>query len=712
LRLYWIIVSLACALTAPLILVSNPIRTSLQNLLFDQFQRWSPRVDPPDPAVRVVEVDDESIQRLGQWPWPRERLAKLVDALSDAGAAAIGLDVLFSEKERGDSEDGDAALVRAIANRPVALGEFLPDAHTGSVGVAKAGFASAGDDPALFLPRVMGQMGPLPELSRSAAAVGFLNWLPDGDRVVRRVPLLLNVDGKFQPSLAMETLRVAQGASTYLIKSSNANGEFAFGAQTGINGIKNGDAIIPTDDGGELRVYFSQFDPRVVIPAWKALEKGADLSDVAGKIVFIGVSASLLSDIVATPLRVSAPGVETHAQIIEQILSGVRLARPDWAPGAEFFLSLAVSLALAASLPRISPLGCAVAGGGLMASLGYFSWNAFRSFGLLIDPILPALSSGGVYLTAMLTLYALKRQQENEIRSAFGRFVSPAVVARLAENPEHLTLGGLQRTLTLMFCDIRSFTTLSEGLNATELTKFLNDYLTPMTDAVLDSQGTVDKYMGDAIMAFWNAPLDDPAHAEHAARVALRMRAMLKDLNEGWRRAAEAAGKVFVEVKFGIGLNTGECCVGNLGSIRRFDYSAIGDEVNIASRLEGASKFFQVDIVASESTRREVQNFAWVEIDSVIFKNKTRPIAVYALVGDSAFAAQPAFKQLELANAEMLEAYRDRRFEEATRLADTASRLAPAFLQGLYEFHGKRFSQLASAAAAPNWRPVLALDEK
>ena len=212
---------------------------------------------------------------------------------------------------------------------------------------------------------------------------------------------------------------------------------------------------------------------------------------------------------------------------------------------------------------------------------------------MLLDPVAPSLSSGFVFLAAVGQLYGQKRQQVHEIRSAFGRFVSPAVVARLAEHPENLQLGGQQRDLTLLFCDIRSFTTLSEGLSAVELTKFLNEYLTPMTNVVLKEMGTVDKYMGDAIMAFWNAPLDDPGHGVHAVRAALEMRETLAALNDQWRQKAEQAGEAFRPVKFGIGLNTGECCVGNLGSTLRFDYSAIGDEVNVASRLEGFFKVFR-----------------------------------------------------------------------------------------------------------------------
>ena len=249
----------------------------------------------------------------------------------------------------------------------------------------------------------------------------------------------------------------------------------------------------------------------------------------------------------------------------------------------------------------------------------------FASFGLLLDPVPPIFSSTVVYLTGMVTLYGLKQREEREMRSAFGRFVSPAVVARLAQHPENLKLGGEERVLTVMFCDLRSFTTLSEGFTAVELTHFLNDYLTPMTDAVLDASGTVDKYIGDAIMAFWNAPLDDPDHARNAVEAALKMRALLASLNVRWRAEAAEKGRRFTQVKFGIGLNTGQCCVGNLGSTRRFDYSAIGDEVNVASRLEGSSKQFGVDIVASESTRALTPDYAWLEIDQVLLEEQDAP---------------------------------------------------------------------------------------
>ena len=262
------------------------------------------------------------------------------------------------------------------------------------------------------------------------------------------------------------------------MKSTTAFGSTA-GKSAGIEAIKDGDVVVPVQTDGTLRVWFAKSDPRRSIPAWKVLQPDADLSDLAGKLVLVGASASMLSDIVATPLDPSTPGVEAHAQLIEQILSGVTLERPDWAPGAELWASAALSLVLAALLPFIPIYWTALFGMAAAAGLAGLSWNAFTQHGVLFDPVLPSLSSGFVFLAGVGQLYGEKRQQVNQIRSAFGLYVSPAVVARLAEHPENLQLGGQQRDLTLMFCDIRSFTTLSEGFTAVELSTFLNEYLSP-----------------------------------------------------------------------------------------------------------------------------------------------------------------------------------------------------------------------------------------
>ena len=716
-RLYALTTATACGLALLAGVVGAPARAVMQNLVFDQYQRWKPRPYAFDQPVRIVAIDDESLKRLGQWPWPRERLAALVDAVKRAGAASISFDFLFSEKDRGDAtapadNTPDDAFARSMDGAAVVLGSFVTELPNGASTSTKAGFVTAGDDAAKFLASYPGLLSPVPELAEHAAGIGFLNWRPDADRVVRRVPLILNVNGALQPSLAMEALRTAQGASTYIVKSSNASGETAFGQVYGVLAIRDGDLTIPTDATGDVRVYFAQADPRRSIAAWKALEPGADLSDLRGKIVFFGASAALLSDIVATPLSAAMPGVEAHAQIVEQLLSGQTLRRPDWAPSAEWIATALICAALVVTTWFLGPYLAALAYGAVLAAIVAVSWFAFSRHGILIEPTYPAFSAAAVYFAGVSTLYAVKRHQEREIRSAFGRFVSPAVVARLAEMPGALELGGLQRELTLLFCDIRGFTTISEGLTASELTHFLNQYLTPMTDAILDREGTIDKYMGDAIMAFWNAPLDDPDHAAHAVESALKMRETLVGLNDGWRTNAKSEGRPYKPVRFGIGLNSGECCVGNLGSLRRFDYSAIGDEVNVASRLEGACKIFQVDIIGSETVRAEAPDFAWLEIDSVVVKGKTRPVGLYALAGDSAVAASDEFADLSRLHAAMLAAYRNRDFAGAISMSNEAAARAPIAVRGLYSYNLRRFTQLADSVQDADWRPLVALDEK
>ena len=353
-RSYVLVVVGAYILTLAFGSLLTPLRANLENLVFDQYQRWQPRPYAFDQPVRIVDIDDESIHLIGRWPWPRQTMAQLVEALAKAHVAAIGFDVLFSEADRpsgdmkacmqgavhaADAEarcqervDGDVAFAHAIADRSVVLGVFLTPTHNGSQAslTTKAGFSFVGDPPNPFLDKFNGALAPIPALADPAAGLGFLNWLPDNDRVIRRVPLLLDVNGQIQPSLALETLRVAEGASGYVVKSA---GEFGGTSNTsvGVEAIKVGDLVVPVQADGNLRVWFASSDPRRLIPAWKVLQPDADISDLAGKLVFVGASATTLSDIVATPLNPSTPGVEAHAQLIEQILSGVTLERPDWA---------------------------------------------------------------------------------------------------------------------------------------------------------------------------------------------------------------------------------------------------------------------------------------------------------------------------------------------------------------------------------------------
>jgi adenylate cyclase len=628
----------------------------LSNFVFDSFQRISPRAYNPATPVRIIDIDDASLKRMGQWPWPRVRLAELIEKLHDAGAAAIGLDIVLAEPDRTSPENllpllpsgierdalakamiglpgHDALFARTLTGKPVVLGALYTNTPGGSAPEAKFGMALAGDAPEQFLMNFDGVVPPLTLFQSEVAGIGALNWAPDRDLIVRRAPLLITHKGTMQPSLAAELLRVAQGAGTYVVRSSNASGQTAFGAATGLNAIKIGTLEIPTSARGDIRVRYTPSDPRRFISAADVFSGTIGKEQIAGQILLIGSSAAGLSDLRATPLDASVPGVEVHAQLLEHMLEGRALTRPDWAPALEWLGAILLSVILVFVANHFAPLVGAALGAAVVALLWGGSWLAFTRYDLLLDPLFTTLTSGLVYLAGVVTLFRSERLRRVAVRAAFSRFVSPDVVEAIAESPERLKLGGEMRDLTLMFSDMRDFTGISEGLDAETLTAFMNSYLAPMTDIILGKRGTLDKYMGDAIMAFWNAPLDDPLHARHACEAALDMLAALETLNAQWHKEAIAAGRDFAPIKIGIGINTGMGCVGNFGSELRFDYSVLGDDVNVASRIETLTKQYRKPIIASQSTQQAAPDFIWEALDDVQVKGRVETTRIYALLG-------------------------------------------------------------------------------
>jgi adenylate cyclase len=701
--------------------------------VFDHFQALRPRPYVPAP-VRVVDIDEESLDRLGQWPWPRDLVARLAGRLREHDAAALAFDVVFAEPDRtslavflrglkgeaarralseaaaeGASLDHDEALAAVIAGGRAVTGFALVERSARADPAVKAGFAFAGQDPLPFAPRFAGAVASLPPLEAAAAGNGALNVIPDRDGVVRRLPLVLASGDRLHPSLALEALRVAQGARGYAIKSTDAHGVPGFGAKTGISSLKVGDFVAPTDANGQLWLYDTGAVPDRSIPAWQVLADGFDGGAVAGAIVFVGSSAVGLHDLRATPLSGAAPGVTLHAQAAEQILLGAFLHRPDWATGAEVVFLLVVGLALVAALPRLGALASGAVGAASLALALAASWFAFAETGLLFEPIYPALVVLLVYLASSLVGYLATERERQRVRGAFSRYLAPALVERLAASSETLRLGGETRDMTILFCDIRGFTALSERLDAAALTHLVNRFFTPMSAAILEHGGTVDKFIGDCVMAFWNAPLDDPEHARHACRAALDMAARMEPLNRELAGEAEAANRPFIPVRIGIGLNTGACCVGNLGSEQRFDYSVIGDPVNIASRFEGLTKTYGVEIVIGESTRGLAPEFAAVELDLVLVAGKSTPVRVYALVGDADVAAGAAFRALAAEHAEMLDAYRARRFAEAAGRLARCQEIGRGFeLDRVWRLYDDRIHELAKAPPDRAWNGVYA----
>ena len=716
---------------AALVSLQQPaLLTHLQNLVWDNYQRAKPRIYQPMP-VRIVDIDEESLKRLGQWPWPRTEIARLVDRLAEMGAATVVYDILFPEPDRispkslqnffGDQPenselsnalallpDSDAMLAESTARVPsVAAFALLENGSVKSSVTAKAGFAVGGDDPLThhFLRSFQGAVTTLPILEQAAQGNGAVNYAPDSDNVIRRAPLLYEYDGHIVPTLATEALRVAQGAQSYVVKSSGASGEAAFGEHTGLVGLKIGQFEIPTDAQGALILHDTGQVAERFISAWQILEPGFDAEKVAGQIVILGSSAQGLNDIKTTPLSPAIPGVEVHALVIEQILAGDYLSRPDLAPGAEFFYLLTFGVIMILAMRRMGALWSLILGASAVTIAWSASWYGFSRYGYLIDPLFPTLVAVLIYVSSSLISFLRTEGEKKFIRSAFGRYMSPVLVEAIAKDPKRLQLGGEIRELTILFSDIRGFTKISESLNPQALTRLINNYLTPMTSIIQEQKGFIDKYIGDCIVAFWNAPLDDPAHVPNAVRTALKMREKLREMNRSWRAEAEAEGRKFIKIKTGLGLNTGDCCVGNLGSEQRFDYSVLGDAVNTAARLEGLTKGYGLDLIIGESTANRCAEFALVEIDQVKVKGRATPLRIFTVMGDEDFAKTPEFKIMHDRQAELLDAYRRQDWDAASAALVDCRKLAPS-LEGLHDVFSGRIAEYRANPPPADWDGV------
>ncbi len=706
---------------------------SLRYIVFDSYQRISPSRLSAEFPVRIVDIDEASLTRIGQWPWPRSVMATLVDHLGAQGAKAIAVDIMFPEADRTSPEQvlrwqpperadrlksliqdwasNDGLFADAIGKHPVVLAAALTDRGTADKDFpVKAGLVVIGDNPAPFLKSFSTFSGNLTSLTDKASGVGSINWIPDRDQVVRRVPLFLAQGQTLVPSLALETMRVAEDASTYAIKASNASGETAFGRHSGINHVRVGKHVIPTDPDGGIWIKFRRSNPQEFIPAWKVLDDEIDRSEVEGKIVLIGTSAAGLMDLRATPLDAAVPGVEVHQQILEHILSDHFLTRPDYAPPFELIATILAILVLAFVSPRISASAAAVLGVLVISTFFAVAVGAYLKKGLLFDPLYPSLCIFLFEVASAFYLYRRTEIQRAEVRRAFGQYVSPDVVEQLIAHPERLALGGEVRELTLMFCDVRNFTRISEGMTAVELTNFINGLLTPLTDIIIQHRGTIDKYMGDAIMAFWNAPLDDPIHARHAYTAAVDMARKMIDLNADWQKQAAASGRTFPSVRIGIGINTGDCCVGNLGSLKRFDYSAIGDNVNVTSRLEGLTKFYGLQVIFGEETVRQLPGFSFLEVDLVRVKGRASPSRIFTpLAIFSELAGKEA--RLQAAQEKLLANYRQGRWSEALVALEECRACGVKSLQDLYALYERRITECSKNPPA-DWDGIYSAEEK
>lgn len=692
------------------------VPTLASHLTFDAYQRLSPR-PYGDVPVRVIDIDEASLAAFGQWPWPRTRIAAMVERLSALGASAIVFDILFAEPDQTsplnvvaalpvvseqDRErlaqivaplpDHDQALASALETRPAVLGFALSATPNKRRPILKAGVVFAGTDPAVILPPFPGSVPPIPVLEGAASGIGSVSLSRnDTSGIVRRVPMLFTDGERTYPSLVVEALRVAQGASSIIVRSTGASGENNAGVPALVE-LKVGEFRAPLTRDGEMWLRYDQDRPERYVSARELLQPADDEAHdaalrarVEDQIVFIGTSAAGLLDIRATPLGETVPGVSIHAQAAEQILAGSFVARPDWAEGLEIVATVAFCLIVIALLLVLdASLAFAVITVVMLLIVGG-AWLTFTHAGLLLEPLVPSLSAGGVFMGVLAVLYFTSDREKRFIRQAFGQYIVPELVKKLEESPGSLKLGGETRRLSIMFLDVRGFTGISEALSADEVVTLLNRLFSPLSDAILREQGTIDKYIGDSIMAFWNAPVEVSDHPLRACRAALAMRALVDELNEQDAVGLAAQGRGDLLVKIGIGINTGPACVGNMGSERRFNYSVVGDAVNVAARIESNCKELGVDILISESTAEAAPGLAVLEAGEVTLRGKSRPLKLFALVGDETFAATPEFSKLASLHACLMADAEDADFAGLAVAIETCRALAGPRLKSFYD---------------------------
>ena len=712
------------------------------NLVFDSYQKAAPREQPELP-IKIVLIDDLALEKLGQFPWPRTVMAELIEQLAAVGAATVALDIVFSEPDRtspnemkqlylrqGLSEeqlsqisalqDHDVLLSKSFKKIRVVGGFFLNNSDNGAKPPVRHGpFSYSGSQqtpiPYGAIKNYSGAVVSQKIIDKRLAGAGFLTIQKSG--VQREVPLIARIGEEVYPSLSLEALRISMRAKNKgTIKSTAGSGKYGSRGRDAIAEIKIGKIIIPTTPRGALRLHYATLGSNEQISAWHLLDPNADKAALKkkfdGALVFVGASATGLRDNVSIPIQdTSVPGVTVHAQAAAQMLTQSFLQRPDWINGVEMAVLLVAGILIALTQNFLGSLKGGILAAFLLAGIAYLSWHLFKVEGLLFDPTYPILGTIAVFLVTSVSDFYLTEGEKAQIKGAFNLYLSPEMVDRIADDPALLELGGEDRELSIMFCDVRNFSRTSEKLGPKRTTEYLNAYLTPMTDILLDSDATIDKFIGDAILSFWNAPLDVADHPKAAAKAALLMINTLKEMND-LRVSDPDKAPLEVHTEIGIGLGCGECTVGNMGSDQRFAYSVIGDTVNLASRLEGITKQYKVPIVMGDIITDRLPDFATLELDVIKVVGRKAPVRIAALLGDEAMAVKSEFHQLRQTQAAFLKAYRAQDWAGAARIIEQTKTAKQFGISDYYEMMRGRMIDFTKTPPGQDWDGVFKATEK
>jgi adenylate cyclase len=637
--------------------------------------------------VVIVAIDEASLAEVGRWPWPRSRLAALIDALTAADVAVVGVDVLFDQPDDGldagileaaiaadpaapvgevvarlrRERGNDARLADAFSRssrvvvshffdfRGTAAGNLEREvARTSELAVRTAGGASLATAP--LLGHVTQAHVDVPVLASAAAASGHINFLTDRDGIYRRAPLAIRVGDRAESAFSVEIVRrYLGGAAATLVVGPD-----------GVTGLRVGSQALPVDAAAELWIAYLGGPGTVPsIPAADVLAGRVAADRLRGRIALIGFTAAGFDEI-ATPFAPVAPGVELQATVIDNLLHGTSLRRPWWLVPAEAFAILLLGAVVGFALRAFGAVGGTAAALGLALGIAWTLHRLFVDLRLAVGGVYPLGALVFCTLAAAVYRWFVEEREKREVRNAFRRYLNPEVTEMLAESPHLLRLGGERREITILFSDLRGFTSLSERLPPEQLSVLLNEYLGTMTDIVLRHLGLLDKYMGDGLMAFWGAPVPAPDGATRCCEAALDMVTALATLNARWREMGMPV------LEMGVGINTGEAVIGNFGSSERFNYTAVGDQVNLASRLEGVTKDYGASVVVSESARQAAGDaFVCREIESVRVKGREQAVLIYELLGRTADDADGVLARRAQGYEEALGAYRQGAFDAA-----------------------------------------------
>lgn len=719
-----------------------------------QLGQWPwPRTELAELTRRLAELDALSIAYDVVFAEPdRTSPARVIQSWLkyDPNAAAIGERTL---------QDHDAAFADVIARTPTVLGVILNNDPDGSRPPQRAGISYSGSNPAPLIPDFLSANVNLPLLSASASGVGNFSLGDERAEVIRRVPLLTRIDEQIVPTLSLEAIRVGFQAGSILVKSSDGSGEWG---GEGLATMRVGPMEIPVEYDGGIYVYYSGFmsqrSERVISVAEIMQGDTVDpalASRLGGKVVFIGTSAPGLLDLVATPFEIAAAGVNVHAELAEQIIAGyfkadriayrdeliaglptasaedkpafeakiaelemaieefsdpVFISRPNWTIALEraFILLIGLLVCVMLSFNKTVLAGVAAGSGAIIVAAA--CWYSFDLYGFLLGPVYPAL---GVFLpwgTLTVYNYVQTDAEKRAVKNQFAHFMSPEVIEEIAEDPDrYLTPGGDLRDLSIMFCDVRKFSTITEKMTPQETILFINEFLTPLTDVVLRNGGTIDKYMGDCIMAFWNAPRKSDLHMEQATLALFQFKDALKEINSKFVEIG------FPEIDIGVGVNTGPCAVGAMGSKSRLDYSCIGDAVNLSSRLEGITKQYGLWNCIGNTTATNVSHtFALVEIDQVAVKGRSLPERIWTVAGEADILNNPDYQAIRAAVDEGILAYKGQDWDTA----EAAYRRAANFRteafdpSGLRDVFLERIEEYRRAPPPADWDGVYVATSK